>query len=200
MSNNPASKASPPRSRSSAAATPSRHAPPTSSAGASPSPAAGVAEVERLLKELLVAYTTLETLAAEHRAAIARADGPGVEGCARREAEIAGALLELEERRRRLAASVPAAAGERVTLTMVIDRLAAPERGRVAALAGALRELVARVQREYRTIRAATQAIVAHMDGLVQQVGRRLGDAPTYGRGGRLHAGPPAACGVDVVH
>ena len=163
---------------------------------AAPTPA----DVESLLAALLAAYADLETLALEHRAAIARADGHAVEACARREGEIGAALLGLEERRRRLAACVPAPDGERITLTTVIDRLAGGDRARLAAMAHALRDLVARVQREYRTIRAATQAIVAHMDGLVQQVGRRLGDAPTYGRAGRLHAPRPAACGVDVVH
>jgi hypothetical protein len=161
---------------------------------------AGPAEVERLLAELVGAYTALESLAREHRAAIARADGDAVGACARREAEIGAALFVLEERRRRIAASVRAQPGERITLTTVIERLGAADRGRLSAMAAGLRDLVGRVQREYRTIRAATQAIVAHMDGLVQQVGRRLADTPTYGRAGRLHAGRPAACGVDVVH
>lgn len=162
-------------------------------------PFVGPAEVEVLLSDLVAAYESLAALAAEHRAAISRADGDAVEACARREAELAARLAELEVRRRAVAG--PAGApGQRVTIATVIERLPEPARGRAAASADRLRDLVRKVQRDYRTIREATRSIVAHIDGLVQQVSRRLGGASTYGPAGRVESPGPVACGIDLTH
>lgn len=163
-----------------------------------PSPV-GPAEVEALLCDLVAAYESLGALAGEHRAAISRADGDAVEACARREAELASRLAELELRRRAVAGP-GGAEGQRVTMCSVIERLPEPARGRAAASADRLRDLVRKVQRDYRTIREATRSIVAHIDGLVQQVNRRLNGASTYGPAGRVDAPGPVACGIDLTH
>lgn len=155
--------------------------------------------VEPLLIDLVSAYEALEALAAEHRAAISRADGNAVEACARREAELAARLADLEQRRRAIADAVADKPGQRVTIAAVIERLPEPARSRAARSADRLRELVRRVQRDYATIRQATRSIVAHIDGLVQQVSRRLGGGSTYGPAGRVEAGGPVACGIDIT-
>ncbi len=155
--------------------------------------------VEGLLTDLLAAYGELEALASEHRGAISRADGDAVESCARREADLAARLAELEERRRAIAATGAGLPGQRVTISSMIERLPDAERGRATELASRLRELVRKAQREYATIRAATQSIVAHIDGLVQQVSQRLNGTGTYGREGRVDPGKTVAGGIDVT-
>ncbi len=153
--------------------------------------------VEGLLTDLLSAYGELTGLAAEHRAAISRADGGAVEACARREAALATRLAQLDERRRSLS---PAPGGERVTISALVERLPEPARGRAAVLTGQLRELVRKARREYATIRAATQSLVGHIDGLVQQVAHRLHGPGVYGPEGRVASGAAAAaCGIDVT-
>ncbi len=166
---------------------------------ASPVPPAAIdaGAVESLLTDLLAAYGELASLAAEHRAAISRADGDAVEACARREAGLAARLADIEQRRRALASAPP---GERVTISSVVERLPQPARARAAELVSRLRETVKGVQRDYATIRAATQSIVAHIDGLVQQVSRRLSGTGTYGPEGRVEAAKTVPCGIDVTH
>jgi hypothetical protein len=151
-------------------------------------------EVESLLTELISAYGELTGLATEHRAAISRADGGAVESCARREAALASRLAALDERRRSI---LPASGGERVTISTLVERLPEPARGRAAELTGQLRELVRTARHEYATIRAATQSLVGHIDGLVQQVAHRLHGPGVYGPEGRVASGA-RACGIDT--
>ncbi len=172
--------------------------------------------VESLVTELLEAYGELLSLAAEHRAAISRADGRALDECSRREADLADRLINLESRRRQLASSAPvplrpphspypAAAPPSplpspVTLSTIASSLPEPQRTRVLEKTGRLRDLVSRVRSEYAVIRAATQSVVAHIDGIVQQVGRRLSDTGTYGRAGRVDSSRPAVLGIDLTH
>lgn len=175
-----------------------RPAPPTPAPLPSARPASpDTLEVEGLLTDLLATYEELGSLAAAHRAAISRADGHGVEACARREAELADRLGALDARRQSLSA-LAGRPGERVTISRLIERL--PQPARAAELVARLRDLVRKVQGDYATVRAATQAIVGHIDGLVQQVGQRLNGSGTYGREGRVDAARTVACGIDLTH
>ena len=155
---------------------------------------------------LITAHESLLALAAEHRAAITRADGAAVEDCARRQAELARAIAIQETERRHLLAKIfPARSGgvdPRTPFAALAALLPEPFRARIAACAARLRELILRLQHEHRIIRSATTAIVAHMDGLLQQVAKALSHAGLYGPKGRLdqpaHA-PPAPCGLDLT-
>ena len=155
-------------------------------------------QLEALLAELLRAHEDLLALTMEHRAALSRADGPAVEACASRHAALAARIEELEFARRRLvmllAPSTPAP-----TITSIAQNLPEPFRARIIEAAARLRTLLIRVQQELRVLRAATQALVGHMEGLMQQVSRVLSTAGTYGRSGKVDAAHPLPSTLDVA-
>ena len=49
-------------------------------------------------------------------------------------------------------------------------------------------------------IKAATQSLVAHMDGLMQHVTRALSRTRLYDPRGRINAGAATTGGLDVTH
>lgn len=159
----------------------------------SPAPVELAERTEALLSELIGAYSELSALAGEHRAALARADAGAVEACARRQAAVAQRIAGLDQQRETLVA------GRRSpTLSALAEAAPEPARARLLELARVARDLIARVHREYRVVQSATQSVLAHMDGIVQQIARRLSHAGTYGRAGRVDAGGQMACGIDL--
>ncbi|MEX2218491.1 MAG: flagellar export chaperone FlgN [Phycisphaerales bacterium] len=154
--------------------------------------------LEPLLADLVAAHEHLLALAGEQRAALSRADARAAEDAARRQADAARHIAHLDAERRRLVAQIaPGAALP--TLTSLAARFPEPLRARIAAIAARLRELLARIQEEQRILRAATSALIAHMDGLMQQVARALTNPGVYGPRGRTDATPAPPCGLDLT-
>jgi hypothetical protein len=160
-------------------------------------PGLGV-QLEALLRELAAVQTELLALAGEHRAAIARADTGAIADCVQRQAALLDRSRVADLQRRALVeAWAPRERG--VTLTDLAGRVEEPARTRLLALGGQVRGLVERLARENRVVRAATEALMAHMDGLVRQVARRLSQSGTYSRRG-IDTGTPLAAGLDLRH
>lgn len=153
------------------------------------------AQLESVLMGLLAAHEELLEVARRQRQAMLRADGAAIEACARQQGEIVSRVQTLEEERRRLVASLGGTAAIRVS--QVAAGLPEPARGRIASLAARLREVIGALQEQHSVLRAAAGALVAHVDGLMQQVSRRVSEAGVYGRQGRVTTGP-AACALDV--
>ena len=64
-----------------------------------------------------------------------------------------------------------------------------------------LKTLMNELQRERGTVRAATESLLAHMEGLMRQVARKLSHAGTYGPQGAVGAGnQQVVSGLDVTH
>jgi hypothetical protein len=157
------------------------------------------AQLESLLAELLAAHEDLLALTQDHRAALARADGPAVQACTARHAHIAQRIETLEFTRRRLIHAL-APASPSATITSVADSFPEPARNRIIEAAAKLRALLLRVQHEVRVLRAATQALVGHMDGLMQQVARVLSTAGTYARSGKIESAHPLPASIDLAY
>jgi flagellar FlgN protein len=159
------------------------------------------AKLETLLGELIEAHKGMLELTTEHRRAISRADGAGVQMCVEHQGVLAARIAAMDvERKKLVLALTGGAASAPPTITILAERLPEPMRGRIVGLAAALRELLVRLQRETAVVRAATQSLVAHMDGLMQQVARSLSQARLYGPRGRIDPGGPVACGLDLTH
>ncbi len=160
------------------------------------------AQFESILIALIETHEQMLAIAIEHRAAISRADTTGVQSCVGRQAVLSARVNELESQRRTLTAALaPARPGSpSPTITLVAQKLPEPSRGRVLGAAAKLRDVLLRLQRENRILRSATQSLVAHMDGLIQQVARALSQARLYGPQGRIDTGGPVACGIDLTH
>lgn len=169
---------------------------PTSS---KPLPPAAVAQLTDLIDQLTVAHERLLVEACAHREALRRADGAGVERCARAQGDLLSRIADLEGRRRELTALHAPGAGGEVTLTALAARTPRASRDELLRRTAALRDLMARVQDEHRTIAAASKALIAHMEGLMRQVGRVLSHAQTYGRRGVVEPGTPVVTSLDLA-
>ena len=166
-----------------------------------PSPADAAGVLESVLAAMIEAHEQMLAIAGSHRAAIARADGQGVQACVEQMGVLAARVAELELQRRDIVASLTRPSrGEKPTVSVVAAGLPEPIRSRVLALAARLRDLLFRLRREMGVIKAATQSLVAHMDGLMQQVARAMSQTRLYDPRGRIDPGGPAACGLDLTH
>jgi hypothetical protein len=95
------------------------------------------------------------------------------------------------------------ALGERMPEHPTITSLAQimPEPERSVALAHKLKRVMNELQRERGTVRAATESLLAHMEGLMRQVARKLSHAGTYGPRGAVGVGSQqVVSGLDVTH
>jgi hypothetical protein len=174
-----------------------------------------VEELERLLRGLLAEHGELLTLAAEHRAAISKADSSALAACVRRQNEVVQRVADLERRRMALmgqllerlrpagAARGPGSASQSVvpdrpTITSIARALPEPVRARLIAVAERLRELLERLHREHLVLKEAATALAGHMEGVMRQVGRAFSHAGTYGRRGAMDGAVQVISGIDL--
>lgn len=161
--------------------------------------------LETLLDGLSAAYTRLGEHAAQHREAIRRADTIAIAEATAAQSRGVETLARLEQDRRELVAAActrfAPLAGKRATAITLTDLCAcvpSAERTRLTSKAQALRTLIQGVNEQTSTIRAATVSLVAHMEGLMRQVGRQLSHAGTYTRRGYVEAGGMVVSALDL--
>lgn len=157
--------------------------------------------VESLLIDLLDVHRALLVTAQEHRAALRTADGSRVERAAERSLVLHEQVAMLDARRRELVARnpIPGLSPERTRLSDLARAAGGADCERLLALAEETRAVMARVNEEHRTIRAASQTLLAHLEGLMRQVGQTLSHARTYSRKGFVEAGVPVVSSLDLA-
>ncbi len=162
-----------------------------------------VEELETLMRDLLVRYERLRTLAGERLEAIRRADGGRLAAVIGHENELVQEIAELEKRRigvvGRFAERVGSPERTQTTMSWLAARVGEPVRGRLLGLARTLRETIEAVRRENGVARVAAEALAQHMAGLMKTVAAHLNHAKTYGRGGTVDAGPAVVSALDVT-
>ena len=165
-------------------------------------PDAAIAAVEAVLRESLEATRSLLIATRRHRSAIAQADARSMGEAVRLQGELVERLTLLDGRRREaLARWSNDAAG--ATLGTIVSSL--EKDGRTAraetlrALGQDIRSNAEELRREQASVRMACQMLLAHGEGLVEQVRRRLSHARTYSRRGGMHVGQPVVSGLDLV-
>src|SRR5262245_53979355 len=125
----------------------------------------------------------------EHRRAISRSDAAAIQNCLSSQGLLATRLTDLERTRRQIVAHIT---GKPTSpFAEVAPRLPEPSRSRISTASERLRALLGAIQRENNIVRTATHTLIAHIDGLMQQVARALSHAGTYGRQGRVEAAGP---------
>jgi hypothetical protein len=154
-------------------------------------------QLEALLLSLHAAHADLLAATAEHRVALSHADGPGIASALARQSDLIARIADLERQRARVAAAL--GAGPHESISSLARLIPEPARARVLSAAGSLRELLLHIQREARTLRLATAALVGHMDGLMQQVARALSHSGTYSPSGRVDTGAPVISALDLT-
>lgn len=175
-------------------------------AGAAPPASAGGAEIDALLTASLEENARLLALAERHHAALRRADGVAAAACAEEQDACLRRIAELDQRRVALVQAFQASrahaaggpGGGPLTITDLTSAVPEPDRTRLREKAATLRDLMARIRAEYQTIQLATRSLLAHMEGLMRQIGRQLSPSGTYGRRGYVeNAG--SACAIDLT-
>ncbi len=168
-------------------------------------PRTGPDALESLLTDLLGAHERLLAASIEQRQAVRGADPALVQRATQLQTESLHEIAALEDCRRELVADLTASMPRRapgsgpVTLSELARMMPEPQRTRLVELASRVRICVERAADEQRTLRAATGSLVAHMEGLMRQVARRLSHAGTYGRRGMVESVPAVVSGLDLV-
>jgi hypothetical protein len=161
--------------------------------------------LDALLGSFTAAYRRAANMAAQHREAIRQADGAGVARATDAQSRGIEELATLEQRRRELVALcctrfAPLASrrATAITLTDLCQCVPVADRPRLLTKAAELKELVTSVNEQTRTIKAATVSLVAHMEGLMRQVGRQLSHSGTYTKRGYVEAGGAVVSALDL--
>lgn len=164
-----------------------------------------LAQLDELLDGFTATYQRLSAAAEEHREAVRAADRAAIDRATRVQSALVEELAVLEQRRRELVAlsctRFPTLAAKRATAITLTDLCACvPARARAALAqrAADLRALIASVEEQTRTLRAATASLLAHMEGLMRQVGRQLSHAGIYSRRGYVEAGGAVVSAIDL--
>jgi hypothetical protein len=161
--------------------------------------------LESLLDAFATAYTRLAEHTGAHREALRAADAAALADATAAQTRCIDTMAKLEQQRRELVAAActrfAPLAGKRATAITLTDLCACVpphDRERLAAKAKELRTLIERVNEQTTTIKAATVSLVAHMEGLMRQVGRQLSHAGTYTRRGYVEAGGCVVSALDL--
>lgn len=154
------------------------------------------AALESLLGEMIATHERMLTVAREHRAALARADSRAIQDCISRQATLVQTAAELDQRRKALALAISPSTPA-TTILALAQKL--PQPARALELASRLKQTLLTLQRENRILKTATEALLGHMDGLVQQVARALSQTRLYSPRGRIESPGPVPCGIDLT-
>ncbi|MCC6285042.1 MAG: flagellar export chaperone FlgN [Phycisphaerales bacterium] len=148
-------------------------------------------ELEMILAALLREHEAMLASVRAHRRAISAADPGALSSSLAAQQGIMQRIAEQEHQRHTLVRAVIDADADlrrrdRAGLppprvSELIERVPPGARPRLGDLARNLRELAERVRQEQRAVRTAAETLAAHMHGLMQQIGRRLSPAGTYG-------------------
>lgn len=161
-----------------------------------------VAQLEELMRELIVCYEQLTTLADLRHDAIRGADTDRLSACIAQENEIVQQVAEIEKRRISIVKDFAARLGSPdktgTTLTWIAERVEGAARDRLHALAERLRTLLEDVSRKNEVIEAAAERISSHIDGLMRTVTQRLNHAQTYGRRGDVPSASRVVSALDT--
>lgn len=160
------------------------------------------AQLDDLLTELTGTYGRLLGAMDGHTEAVRRADGAAIAAGTQVQAELVTRISELERRRRKLVSDASVVItfpplGRAVTLTDLATHLPHQSSQAMQHKARALKELIGQVHARQTMLRNAAGALLAHIEGVVRQVGRQLSRAGTYSPRGRVD-GALVAGGIDL--
>lgn len=160
----------------------------------------GPAELERLeslLTDLENEHGALLELAGRHKDAVRQADSAELGRVVRETNSTLERIAHTEQTRRRL---ITQPDGSLPTVEQIASRVDAPHAKTLRARSKSLRSLMERVSEEHKAVRAASEALATHMQGLIEQVGSRLSHSGTYSPKGSVAPGrQQVVSGLDLV-
>lgn len=160
-------------------------------------------EIDTLLQAIFDLYEQLAVCLADHERAVRAADARGVQNAVAAQQPLWGKAAALEQKRRDLAARAAAgrpdlvkAHGTQITLSTLSGLTS--EAPRLKALAERVKARVESVHARLKVIRAASESLLSHMEGIARQVSGTFNHAKTYGRLGKVDAGPAVVSALDL--
>lgn len=169
---------------------------------------AELSKVGEILAEMTREHQKWLVLIEQHRDAVRHADPRGVERALEAQRHLMANLAATEQTRQETVRALWKRFGPDAASAMnaplpklgkLLDVLPPTHREALRAKAQELRRLIERVRYEESSLKAATAALSAHIEGLMRHVGRRLSHAGTYGRRGVVEPTPALAAAVDLV-
>lgn len=146
----------------------------------------------RTLTELLEAHESLHASVLDHRGALSRADRTGIASAIREQEACIHRIREIDQRRRSIF-------GQSISVQDLAATLPESPRRVVLELGARLRETIERVRDAQQVVAVASQSLLTHMEGMLQQVSARLNHSGTYGRMGRIDCGATVVSGIDLT-
>jgi len=150
-----------------------------------------------VLDALIAEHEALVGLFERHRAAIGRADGAAIESLSAEESRRFERIAALDAERRGLMV-VGGRARPELRITELAGTQPEPARTALVERARRLREVIERVREAHGVVRTASDSLLSHLRGVMQQIGSRLSHAGTYGRDGAVRASAQVMTGLDV--
>jgi hypothetical protein len=159
--------------------------------------------VRGFLESLAAAYAQALVAIEAQRSALRAADTAALAHATRQSEQAALKLSNLDQSRRELIVQAqrlfPALAGSNITTISAVigcfdPSLATP----LAKLCQSTREAGATLAASSGQVRTAVVSIAAHIQGMMQQVGKKLSHAGTYGRRGRVEQHGVVVSALDV--
>jgi uncharacterized protein YcfJ len=167
-----------------------------------------VEALESALGGLILEHERLAELAGAQRAAIAAADAAALEGVVREQRERMRAIAVLDARRHEVAGQLAVrygvgrqqiGSGAGPTISTIAAAVSGAAGERLRALAERLRAVLLGLQREHAVIRSAAETVFAHIDGMMQQLARRVSQTSTYTRPGARAPAVNYASALDLT-
>lgn len=169
---------------------------------------AEMSKLAEIIAEMTREHQKWLVLIEQHRDAVRHADPRGVERALEAQRHLMSNLAAIEQTRQEVVRALWKRFGPDTggavnaplpRLGTLLEVLPATHRDALKAQAQELRRLIERVRYEESSLKAATAALSAHIEGLMRHVGRRLSHAGTYGRRGVIEPTPALAAAVDLV-
>lgn len=153
-----------------------------------------LAELEELIRRLRDEHRVLLAMVQRKIAALRMASPALVTDCCARENEMVQRIAALEKRRQAVVGQITGLvspnAAEPLRLMEIAQHAPADRADRLKVLHAELRGLVEQVRNDTAVARQATQGLIQHMQGMMQNLRQLFAGANTYGRRGALQAGP----------
>lgn len=160
-------------------------------------------QLEHLMRQLTGEHDRLLDRIRRKQQAV-RGGEPGlIEQCCKAENELVQRIAEIEKRRQNAVGEITGHIApdqrEPLTLSRIAESVEEPRRGRLLMLRRELREAVEAVRRENDVARRATEGLLAHVQGVMQQVTHALTSAGTYGSNGTVDASAAAVSSFAIT-
>lgn len=159
-------------------------------------------ELEQMLRQLVVHYEQLLSLARMHLDAIRKADVERLSACIGQENAIIQQVAEIEKRRLHVVGDIADILGSpeqtQTTMSWISGKIRGGRGGRLEAMARHLRGVIGEMTGVNQAARGAAETLSKHMDGLMRSVAKELNHAKTYSSRGRVDAGPAVVSSLDL--